>query len=227
MERIKENIPIISSSLVLLGVSKLFFFYNYFDINIIPYLSFSEIITSFLDDIIYLIILFTFLTFQLSIGNILKMFTGFDKEYKELINIKSKKSKLTAFIVSLVIFIVFCFYFWLKPNNIWVEYFTLFYGYAFMATCLDILFKESIKCEVVMLILLLWSISVLTFSEIRNVFTSNISYIITIENQDIKIEGMKKFIGKTESFFFYRDFENNTNIIYPMDVIEKIKITYK
>jgi len=53
-------IPIATGGLIFLGVSRLLFFYNFFGVNILPFLDFSEIITSFLDFVfIYILTILT------------------------------------------------------------------------------------------------------------------------------------------------------------------------
>lgn len=63
LKRLVEISPIIGSFLVFMGFLKLYYFYGHWDINIISYLDFSEIILSFLND---LNILFFFILLMLS-----------------------------------------------------------------------------------------------------------------------------------------------------------------
>lgn len=56
MEKLLKFIPLLSTLLIFFGVFHLFVFYSAFNINIFNYLDFSEIITSFLHQLIFILL---------------------------------------------------------------------------------------------------------------------------------------------------------------------------
>lgn len=68
LKRLVEISPIIGSFLVFMGFFKLYCFYGHWDINIISYLDFSEIILSFLNDLNILVFFSLLLLFQSIVG---------------------------------------------------------------------------------------------------------------------------------------------------------------
>lgn len=83
--------------LIMFGVARLYFYYNYFNINIISFLDFAEIITSFLD---VLLILFGFIS--IFFGGVIY----FVVERKKLVS-KSSFIKLIFFLTILVSILTF------------------------------------------------------------------------------------------------------------------------
>ncbi|MBT1705274.1 hypothetical protein [Chryseosolibacter indicus] len=64
LDKLIKTSTLIGAFLIFCGVLKLMLFYNAFNIRIIDYLTFSEIITSFLDDINVLLLLVALMIFQ-------------------------------------------------------------------------------------------------------------------------------------------------------------------
>jgi len=68
LKRLVAISPLIGSFLVFMGFFKLYYFYGHWDINIISYLDFSEIILSFLNDLNVLVFFTLLLLFQGVVG---------------------------------------------------------------------------------------------------------------------------------------------------------------
>lgn len=68
LKKLVEISPIIGSFLIFMGFFKLYFFYGHWDINIINYLDFSEIILSFFNDLNMLFFFTILMFFQSIIG---------------------------------------------------------------------------------------------------------------------------------------------------------------
>ena len=68
LKRLVEVSPLIGSFLIFMGFLKLYYFYGHWNINIISYLDFSEIVLSFLNDLNILIFFLLLLIFQAILG---------------------------------------------------------------------------------------------------------------------------------------------------------------
>lgn len=81
LKRLVEISPIIGSFLIFMGFFKLYFFYGHWDIDIISYLDFSEIILSFFNDLNTLFFFTLLMLFQsiIGIGAVVAIDSGINK----------------------------------------------------------------------------------------------------------------------------------------------------
>lgn len=89
MNSILKYSPIITAILIFTGFLKLYIYYDFFNIDIINYLDFSEIITSFLDDIVLL------LSIILPITTIV-LFSAFFSKSKYFNHMKNEKEDVVS-----------------------------------------------------------------------------------------------------------------------------------
>lgn len=115
LDRIVKSTPLIGGSLVFCGVLKLIFYYSYFNIEIINYLEFQEIITSFFYDINIIMVfsvVMLFITYT-SINTVSNKtnYSIKDTAHRMLINMYSHRFKyfLFFFVMFLIIGILLFF----------------------------------------------------------------------------------------------------------------------
>ena len=96
-----KYIPFVSAGLMLLGVTKLTFYYGHFGVNILSFLEFDEILTSFLRDIVSVYFMLGFFIF----------YTISSSSNPESITEKFfTKEKRQYFIRTTAVLILFCFF---------------------------------------------------------------------------------------------------------------------
>jgi hypothetical protein len=92
MKEFVKYLPIVGAVIVFFGFLKLQFYYSYFDIDIIYYLEFSEIITLFLGDISTIILsLFVMMSYLLIVGKIADKMTVKSNDDSALEVVKAEK----------------------------------------------------------------------------------------------------------------------------------------
>lgn len=238
LKKIVEISPLIGAFLIFNGFLKLNLFYSYWEINIIEYLNFSEIILSFLDDIKILILFFlTFLIHQL-IG--LKLIDSLESKSKVKsdngnIDTLDKPKSVTdsivlgienyskffitiSFIAFMILFVIFIYY-----HKIIILYFA--FAALFQFIFLLIGTKDiNISLVVTSIISFLMFTCAIAYSHIKEVENSSNEMTIALEDEKIVTSKTYYFLGKTENFMFLYDNLNKTSRIIPNEQIKNIEI---
>lgn len=233
MDKIVKISPLIGALLVFCGVLKLIFYYSYFDIQIINYLEFQEIITSFFDDINIIIVfgmtmvLITFFTLNtLSSKTNLQVEDLFDKMMAFLYPHRFK-----YFIGFLVVFLVLCtlIYFNIIRYNYFVIYFLIFcmvqmLTYLFLSK--DVNGKIDIPNfygVVILAIGLSFSIFLLARKNIQQTIANKTETKIVTTDKTIVCnkETGNLYIGKTSKYAFIRIKKTNSTVVIPSEQITK------
>jgi len=219
--------------LIFCGILKLIFFYSAFSIDIVDYLSFSEIITSFLDDINILLILFIVMIIQsLPVLNFMHKKSKMSVEdfYNELLKIiyPYRYRYVMGFTIAFVAIITLMIF------NVFHVNYLLIYCLIFcliqIMTFVSMYKEDSGNIEISnssigisVLISIIIAIFLLAKHDIQSVYAQRDS--IEIKTKDTIIDCNIKtniiYLGKTDSYVFLRDLKKQTSLIIPVNEIKE------
>lgn len=229
MKKIVELSPLIGAFLVFTGFLRLYLVYQHWDIRIVDYLEFSEILLSFLHDLnIAALCLFIFIVHQLigvsvvdyankrSKGLVVRILdVGFHRYWRPML------------IVSAIAAIVFTIFF-----LVWNHLPLLYIATAFSAQTFFIGADKMIQADekyrsgvaTVMTFLLLTSL--LARRDIVTIEREATVRMWTIETDDnvIKTTSTLFLIGKSQNFIFLHDDKNHSTRIIAVDRVKSMAV---
>lgn len=241
-------LPFFGSFLIFLGATRLFVFYQYFGINIINFIEFSEIITSFLDIIILAIIIMSFAIVNKTINNIDEIEDHNTKKdrWDIIIQTHDAASRLWLYIKHLWItistlgflLIVTIVYSYIK-NDIEQLYFNLILAGStliFLLVSLEFQYKHVKKQRnrtqiqlynfLLYFLLSITLLMIFTHTEIKLIKTRK-SYqnttILLTENRILKSDNENYYIGNTNGYLFFHHSLEKITDVYPMAEVKQIK----
>ncbi|CAA0223549.1 conserved membrane hypothetical protein [Tenacibaculum maritimum] len=233
IEKIVKTSPLIGALLVFFGVLKLIFYYSYFNVQIIDYLEFQEIITSFFEDINILIVFgmtmmfITFSTFNTLSG---KANLHIEDLAEKMLNFLYPH-RFKCFFLFLTLFLILygLIYFDIIQYNYFVIYILTFLviqmlTYLFLSKDVDgEIDIPNIYLLIIMTISLSFSIFLLAQKDIQETVNNNIeSRIKTIEDNIIcNKETGNLYIGKTSKYGFFRIKKLKSTVVIPNEKITK------
>jgi hypothetical protein len=201
---LKISFPII----IMLGVVKLTSYYNTFNLSILQYLDFSEIITSFLTDLsLYLLLLAPFF-----------FYTAF-----------MQHSGWPSCLLGIIMFTLL-----ITINQIngtfYYDYTKWVLGFTFVVITAFLWFVRMIKpfsllfLSLSVFVILTLFVTIFGRYEAENVKALNIfeGTTVTINQTPIVSTSTFYFIGKSSKFIFYYDSQNKSCTIYPIDKVDEI-----
>ncbi len=230
LDRIIKVTPLAGALLIFSGVLKLIFFYSHFNIRIIDYLEFQEIITSFLGDINVIIvfgILMTLITFitlnffgkktKLPLDDLIENF---------LVLVYPKRFIFFFGFLASIIITIYLIHFKIIGYN----YFAIYLLTFFCIQSLTYLFlhkEESGNVDIsnfngILLLGVTLSVSLYLFAQhdIQEVEKSNSTIIFDKGQIDFNAQTKNLYIGKTSKFVFIKMDSLNSSIVIP---IERVK----
>lgn len=235
LNKLTKISPIAGSLLVFCGVLKLIFYYSYFNIKIIEYLEFQEIITSFLGDINILIIFgFTMLLISFLFLNFIekKIKLPIDEIIeKTYIFLYPRRFRYSFFFFSILLFQILI----VKLKIIDLNYVVIY----FMAFCtiqtLTYLFfhKENEKVEIptfygtlIISISICFSLYLFSRHDIDKTIKNDNNVIVFSDIGTFNCNNVTKniFIGKTNKFVFVFIDSNKSSVVIPEEKINRIDI---
>ena len=240
MEKLKENIPLLTILIIGLGYFRLKIYYNEFDIEIYNYIQLSEILTSFLDyltafTILLVILIGGLLTntvlsdkptgkdFKSSLNNfynknigtviLAAVFGGIYGAYQQYDKTQDTKAALGMILISaLVIALISVFHFTIRSEFVDKTLSKIFLvSFILMTVIGGALFLGKVEAK-----------NKKEEYKVRNYIIQTDSKVITTNKSII-------YIGKTENFYFlYNDSLKETSI-FNKDQIRtvKVKVNYK
>lgn len=231
---ISAYVPIVTSGLIFLGVSRLIFYYAFFSINILSFLDFGEIITSFLDTIVVSIVL------------VLSLMLQFQPPYKKQDqNYASPLSKWQLYALLIIILMIAgaLLYFFISITLKDLKFVKIFIIYGGVGAIIIYFFRRQYKNHRTKLIrqisflgmILIGSeifIMLLTIQEYRGV-KINKKFEGTIiefnkdtyldDSSNIHISGKNSYyIGKTNNYLFIHHLDKKVTSVYPMSCVKRI-----
>ena len=244
-----EIIPYMGAVIVFLGVTRLFFYYQSFGINIVSYLEFSEIITSFLHVMVIVVIFFMFSTIQ----SILQ--TG-KSEHERKKQLKQDILNEERFFVRLWLYlkyhdyILFSFFayllihitVWIILKKIYFQDFILLIAVYFGGFLLYVIasevevkhnqlkssetakrFSELLLTATFFVVLTIW----VTYQEVHSVKRDKITYgtsLILKDESIYKSDSCNYFIGKTQNYVFFYDEDSKSTEVIPVSELKRMII---
>jgi hypothetical protein len=214
LDRLIKISSLFGAVLIFCGVLKLIIYYSAFNIPVVEFLSLSEIITSFLDDINLLLIYLLVMIIQtLPLMNYLHRKSNLDIEilYNTLLlYVHGKKFKFIAFFVSLSLILGLLLFFNIINLN-YVVIYVLIFCLIQALTYLSMSKTPDQKVEVtdanaviILFISVSTSIFLLSQHDILKTKQGNISALIQTSNETINCDqnSGNLYLGKTDNFIF-------------------------
>lgn len=240
METISKHSVIISALLIFFGALRLYFFYTEFDIRIFSYLTISEIVVSFFDNIIEFVwfVFISFIQTFIAYGFLLLPKKEITKKLKEgvnkYINTHVDRRFFTFLIISVLVFIsmnygiLFCY----NKLSIYILAFFVSQTASYLVDVINWgVEKNKIQKPSEIIFTLTAGLFVLTFcfatKEVKDLRKYlKVTQIITQNESIICSKGSKiLFLGKTENFVFLFNDSSKTSIVYPMGEVKRIEQT--
>ncbi len=225
--------------LVTLGLLKLYFYYDAFDINIFEYMEFSEIITSFLDDSV-IGLCFTLVLSILLVNVILEPGKSM-KEIKEAARKKKPNNHLQKWITMIIFFIPIAVitYFLIRQ----VRETGLFFMFSILSSMTIVSFATtninkdeyySVKmfnlvAGLVFVVLSSFTVFDAKMEVIRVKEMDKYSQVkLTIDSIPFTSDSIRFYIGKTNEYVFVYNKKDEYTTIYPKERIKEIlmKVNY-
>ncbi len=235
IDKIVKIAPLTGALLIFCGVLKLIFYYSYFNISIINYLEFQEIITSFFEDINIIILfgmtmlLITFFTLNTLSNKANVQLDDFAKKMMDFLY----PHRIKYFIFFMAVFLILngLIYFDLIGYNYFVIYILIFVTVQ-MLTYLFLSKDEDGEADIpnlygmlIITISLSFSIFLLAQKDIQETISKPTES--RIETADGTIICNKEtgnlYIGKTSKYGFFRIKNSNSIVIIPIEQITKFE----
>lgn len=227
MKKAQEYFPAVSALLIFCGYLKLYVYYQFWDIDIVNYLDFTEIVFLFLNDLVlfssFIILL---LVYGLSQGLVVKLFVKNKERFLSfwinLDEIYTSRSQ-ALFIVSFLIFAILS-YFHYRYRNICTLLLSIMYLGQFMYHTFRYIMHgeevaKSARFFISFLILITFTVlkAELDYrTSLKEVGKQN--YTFTMNDQTIKADSTTFFIGSTKGYLIFRDLKKGHTLIYKNDI---------
>lgn len=226
MDKILKYLPFLSGFTILLGVLKLTIFFHHFHIEIISYLSLSDILIAFLNDLNSIAVVSLISIFHICLSNHIINFFG--ESLIHLFIIKFKKRYIIFFGASFSLMVILLVNNWVELA-IWNIYLTVFLCSNLILFLFirrekntpDYEFRiEIVARNLVLFIqaLIISSVIVLVaIMEIREAKEAGIKVTLTMKDGKIVRNDSNIYLGKVGSYHFFSR-EGNASIIKDADV---------
>lgn len=234
--KLMRYIPFGGAILIGLGVLKYSTYYDYFGVNIMQYLSTSEVLTLFLNDyqsiIVITILIFIHLGFSLGITE--KIEGKVDERLFNMFISSQKKWYVLFFLFIWSILTGLIYFQYISLNDFWI------YLYVFIfASLIAFLFMQkgtlSMKFHfeklfyIIVYILLLSVIPLMSLKDIRTVDNRQFQKAIHLEFYDgshIKSDNNFVYLGKAGEYHFFYDYPGKTSKIIKSEDVKTVNIQF-
>lgn len=249
---ILNYLPYFGSILIFLGVIRQIFYYAGFGISIVNYLDFSEIITSFLDLLVLMVLSALFMIFQsfLNLGN---SEISYKNEIKEEL-LKQNRSisgvilylkffKQDLILISIVFLINFLYnFYYYDVEIIGVIGWIIFIVFMLILIVLPIEFQRKhekfkttpyyrklirIVSNSLIVIFLVIFYSIYQIYNIKINHSTEGSIIVLNNNKTLKSNKEIYFIGKSNNYIFIHNSKENATTVIPINRVKEISFKSK
>lgn len=235
MNSILKYSPILSGLLILLGVIKLSVFYNYFDIDIISYLSLTDILVAFLSDLHTLAIVIVIAILHACISHDILFDSNNEKVIKIEEAILKIKVGLSIFFGVLSLLFIIILTLQIVELALWNIYMVIFCSSNFVSYSLLRQDPESSfpKFDFAMprlfdglqVLILSSTIVLLAYYQINDVYKSKKVVSLRLnDGREIKSSKDVLYLGKVGEYHYLFNAKNNSKMIVYNDQIKEIKI---
>jgi hypothetical protein len=234
LDKLAKTSSLSGAFLVFCGVLKMIIYYSEFDVNIVDFLSFSEIITSFLYDLnILLAFAVIMLIVTFSTINFLRKKTNdaIEDFMKKLMNVIFPYRYRYVLFFSIVISILFLL---LYTNNIGYNYFVVYtLIFCLIQTLTYILITKDELGEIdipdfsyaiSIAIVVTFAIFLFAKHDIQMVRNHKIFTTIKTQNETFLCDNTTNnlYLGKTDTFLFIKLASSNSTISIPLSEVQSI-----
>lgn len=227
LEKIVQYLPLGAVILIGLGVLRTSVYYNYFGVDIMSYLTTSEVLTLFLNDFQPLIVLFLVAFIHLNISE--RLIEVIEKNIGEEIFVKFiREKKWIYFTIFLILSVIlFCIiYFDFIQLKTWLIYLFVFSLlqltiFFFIRKNGDDLVKNRSYLNVFLGLCVVSIIPLMSLKDIRSIEKDNgmKAYLTLNDNNTIVSSENNRFLGRAgENYFFYKPDSKITTIIKSSEV---------
>lgn len=227
LEKAVQYLPLGAVILIGLGVIKTSVYYNYFGVDIMSYLTTSEVLTLFLNDLQPLIVLFLVAFIHLNISE--RLIEMIEKNIGEDIFVKFiREKKWIYFTIFLILSVMlFCIiYFDLIQLKTWLIYLFVFSLlqltiFFFIRKTGDDLVKNDSYMNLFLGLCIVSIIPLMSMKDIRSIEMDNgmKAYLTLNDDSTIVSSENNRFLGKAgENYFFYKPDSKIATIIKSTDV---------
>jgi hypothetical protein len=243
-----QFVPLLIGYLIFCSITRLVIYYHFFNISIVPFLEFSEILTSFLD----IIVLLPYLVVLSGTGILIVMYFIIIVRKWHLRKHK-KKLWLTRFIyeeffnsskiyfgVSIFIcFVASSLRYDAKDASFWIVAFRNIFGiwffillakpYLFISGKFFLVRRFSKSIKSVIIVFFIFTI-INAFLEVIATIDSekriNVSFE-TIYNKKITTDSLNYYLGNTSKYLFLYNSKSGSTSVYPMSDIKSLEFKSK
>lgn len=222
IDKIGKNLPIGSVLIIFLSSVKLIIYYNIFNVSIVDFIGIQEIIASFIDDILYYLLIF-------GIGLIMNWpgppkINSIKDDFQDHLRFKLHRKYITYTIIIIVVVVSLFLIFSLEIMSLKLMVLGIS---SYIVTVLIYFFSMYTKKEIPYLVFVFTSIIIFTmisgskgaFEIIEN--KNDLNYQIVLNEKIINTTDNIKFIGITEKYIFLYNIKNKkTSIINSSDFTE-------
>lgn len=235
LDKIIKLSTISGAFLIFCGVLKLILYYSHFKIDIIDYLTFQEIITSFLDDINIILIFGSIMLFVsivfISVES--KKHNMKIEDYIEnmLLYFYPYRYRYAIFFGLIITILILLNYSNFLDLNYFIVYIIVFCTIQFLSYL--IMYKNdenqidypNFQVLISVALTILVSVYLLAKYDIQNVTNNKSTVKIKTSNSEINCGDLKGniYLGKTDNFIFIRNMKIKSTIVIPTAEIKQIE----
>jgi hypothetical protein len=232
LDRIVKLLPLGAVILIGLGVLKTSVYYNYFGVDIMSYLTTSEVLTLFLNDLQPILVLILIALVHLNISE--RLIEGIENEIGEQRFEKFIRDKKWAYFIFFTLQVHVLgglIYFNCVPLNNWLIYLLVFSSFQltfffFIRKRGDGLIRNPNFMHLFTGICMLSIIPLMSLKEIRNIENNKGLKVQLTTNDGSKIKSSRnnRFLGKAgENYFFYNPTKKETTI-YKTEIVDRVEL---
>lgn len=235
-DTLKQTIQFAFPISIILAIAKMIFYYGHFDIDIIEYISFDEVILYFLDEIVYIVILALFVIFVFTFLGPNQVETP-DKFEKSNINttgffrFKRHLKRLWWFYLFYIVFVIITS----VKGQYFLVYIVLIGPISFIVTALiqEIMIRylqhyktvnytlANISFFIFSTIVLLTNLAKIEINRVESSYYHDSKFLFD-NNNIIVINDTIKFVGLTNDYLLLYNTKERTSNVYKRDDINRM-----
>ncbi len=242
----KFYIPYLGTLIILLGATKLTIYYSLFGINISSYLEFSEILTLFLSDLLFFIAIIFLQYLWIFLTQPKKELDNISQKLHNALTENNLLKRILAYAINginlmlLISLWIIGIPFWLWLSELSFLTYLHFLYILFGVLALDTLIYETrrqwfvkfneypkiIYTNLARLFIVLLGLTISSAYQDYEAVKTNKKYLgttLNLTDKEIISDSTYYYIGKTRNFVFFHDQNEQTNDIFPIREIKKLR----
>jgi hypothetical protein len=244
-EDYKFYIPYLGTLLILLGATKLTIYYSLFGLNITSYLEFTEILTLFLNDLLFFIAIIFIQNLWMFLMQPNNELENISKGLHETLTERNLFKRIFAYAINGINLLILTsiwilgipFWFWFSklPFTTYLYFLYAILGALLLLTIIYearrqwfIKFNEHPKMiytNLAKLFIVLLGLTITSaYQDFESVKTNKryLGTTLKLSDRNVVSDSNYYYIGKTRNFIFFHDQNKKTNDIFPMSEIKML-----